>query len=60
MTDRQRDVVAVAVDLGYYEVPRTATLDDVAAEVGVASSTVSDHLRKAESAVMASLRGVTR
>lgn len=60
LTDRQREVVAVAVDLGYYDVPRAATLADVAAEVGVASSTVSDHLRKAESAVMTSLRGVTR
>jgi len=60
LTDRQREVVAAAADLGYYDVPRSATLADVAAEVGVASSTVSDHLRKAESAVMASLPGVTR
>jgi hypothetical protein len=55
LTDRQRDVVAAAVDLGYYDVPREATLDDVAAELGVASSTVSDHLRKAEAAVMGAL-----
>lgn len=53
LTARQREVVATARDLGYYEVPREATLDDVADALGVAASTVSDHLRKAESAVMA-------
>lgn len=52
LTDRQREVLDAAVDLGYYEVPREATLDEVAAELGVAASTVSDHLRKAESAVL--------
>ncbi|MFB6270563.1 MAG: helix-turn-helix domain-containing protein [Halobacterium sp.] len=52
LTARQREAVSAAVDLGYYDVPREATLEDVAAELGVASSTVSDHLRKAEAAVM--------
>ncbi|MFB6069154.1 MAG: helix-turn-helix domain-containing protein [Halobacterium sp.] len=52
LTARQREVVATAVDAGYYDVPRTATLEDVAAELDVAASTVSDHLRKAEAAVM--------
>ena len=55
LTDRQREVLDVAVDRGYYEVPREATLDDLAAELGVAPSTVSDHLRKAESAVLTDL-----
>jgi len=56
LTDRQREVLDTAVELGYYEVPRAATLDEVAADLGVAASTVSDHLRKAESAVLADLR----
>lgn len=56
LTARQREVVTTALDLGYYEVPREATLDDVADALGVAASTVSDHLRKAESAVMAGVR----
>ncbi|WP_336037756.1 helix-turn-helix domain-containing protein [Halobacterium yunchengense] len=55
LTDRQREVVAAAVDLGYYDVPREATLEDVAAELDVAASTVSDHLRKAEAEVMGRL-----
>ncbi|WP_232702462.1 helix-turn-helix domain-containing protein [Halobacterium wangiae] len=55
LTDRQREVVETATELGYYEVPREATLDDVAAELDVAASTVSDHLRKAEAEVMGAL-----
>jgi predicted DNA binding protein len=52
LTDRQREVVAVAVDRGYYAVPREAKLDDLAAALDLSPSTVSDHLRKAEAAVM--------
>lgn len=55
LTGRQRDVVETAVELGYYDVPREATLEDVAGELDVAASTVSDHLRKAEAEVMTSL-----
>lgn len=51
LTDRQRDVVATAVSLGYYDVPRTASQDDVAAELDCAASTVAEHLRKAEAAL---------
>ncbi|MFB6270658.1 MAG: helix-turn-helix domain-containing protein, partial [Halobacterium sp.] len=51
LTDRQREVVETAVDLGYYDVPRTAGQDDVAAELDCASSTVAEHLRKAEAAL---------
>lgn len=52
LTDRQREVVAAATELGYYNVPRDATVADVAAELDITDSTVSTHLRKAESAVM--------
>lgn len=52
LTDRQREVVETAAELGYYDVPREATLDEVAAELDVAASTVSDHLRKVEAAVV--------
>jgi predicted DNA binding protein len=51
LTDRQREVVAAAVSLGYYDVPRTASQDDVAAALDCASSTVAEHLRKAEAAL---------
>jgi len=55
LTDRQREVLDVAVDLGYYSVPREATAEHVAAAVGCAPSTASEHLRKIESRVLSRL-----
>jgi predicted DNA binding protein len=49
---RQREALAVAHDAGYYEVPREASRDDVAARLGCAPSTASEHLRKAERRVV--------
>ena len=49
LTERQREAVKTAVDLGYYEIPRTATQEDIAAELNCAPSTAAEHLRKAES-----------
>jgi predicted DNA binding protein len=55
LTGRQREAVERAVDLGYYEVPREASLEAVAAALDCAPSTASTHLRKAERAVMTRL-----
>lgn len=52
LTDRQREVVVAAVDAGYYEEPREATVADVAATLDCAPSTVAEHLRKAESTLL--------
>ncbi len=52
LTDRQYEALAVAVGCGYYDVPRTGSLADVAEALECATSTVSDHLRKAEAAVV--------
>lgn len=52
LTARQREAVAVAVDRGYYAVPREGSLADIAGELGCAPSTASNHLRKAEAAIM--------
>lgn len=51
LTDRQAEVVDAAVRMGYYESPRRATQDEVAAAVGCSSATVGEHLRKAEARV---------
>lgn len=53
LTDRQAEVVRTAFDLGYYEVPRAASTADVAAELGLDSSTVAEHLQRAERNVLA-------
>ncbi|MFC7136238.1 helix-turn-helix domain-containing protein [Halobaculum litoreum] len=52
LTDRQREVLAAAADLGYYEEPRGATVADVADRVGCAPSTAAEHVRRAEAALV--------
>jgi hypothetical protein len=48
LTERQREVVQVAYEMGFYDVPRQVSTDDVAAELDVDSSTVAEHLQRAE------------
>lgn len=48
LTDRQEEVLDVAWERGYYEIPRQTSVRDVADEVGCSKSTAADHLRKAE------------
>nr|WP_240148881.1 helix-turn-helix domain-containing protein [Halorubellus sp. JP-L1] len=55
LTTRQREVVRAAKRLGYYEVPRAASVEDVADAVDCAPGTAAEHLRKAESRVFADL-----
>lgn len=57
LSDRQREAAEAALDLGYYEVPRTASQADVAAALDCAPSTAAEHLRKAEAKVMRSAIG---
>ena len=55
LTERQYEAVRIAVALGYYAVPREASLADIAAALDCATSTASNHLRKAEETIMAGL-----
>jgi predicted DNA binding protein len=48
LTDRQRDALRAAVEHGYYEVPRSGSVADVADELDCAESTAATHLQKAE------------
>jgi hypothetical protein len=52
LTDRQREVLLTAVDLGHYDVPRRATLTEVAEHVGIAKSTCSETLQRVERTVV--------
>ena len=52
LTDRQFDALAAAVETGYYDAPRGATVEEVGERIDASPSTASEHLRKAESAVM--------
>jgi predicted DNA binding protein len=52
LTDRQLEAISTAVDIGFYEVPRTASVEDVASELDCAASTAATLLRKAEASVI--------
>lgn len=48
LTDRQREVLEVAFEAGYYEWPREATGEDIAKEFDISSATFSEHIHTAE------------
>jgi hypothetical protein len=52
LTDRQREVFETAVQLGYYEVPREATHEEIAAAVDRAPATVSEQLQRIEANIL--------
>lgn len=48
LSPRQREAFQLARRSGYYAHPKETTADDLAAELGVTTSTVHEHLHKAE------------
>jgi predicted DNA binding protein len=52
LTDGEREVLATAVELGYFENPRGANYDDIADAVGCSKATVGHHIRNAEAKLM--------
>jgi hypothetical protein len=52
LTESQRDLLTAAVEEGYYDTPRRCTLTDLADELGMAKSTVSETLHRAEEHVV--------
>jgi predicted DNA binding protein len=46
LTSKQEATLFRALDVGYFDVPRRATLDTVAAELGVSDTAVSQRLRR--------------
>lgn len=52
LTDRQRQILKSAIDMGYYHVPRHTTIDDIANEVGLSTATVGEHLQKIEARIL--------
>jgi len=49
---RQREILNVAFERGYYDIPRETTLEEIADEIGITKTTASNHLRKAERRVI--------
>jgi hypothetical protein len=52
VTPRQREAVAVAVEVGYYGATREGSVADVAAALDCSTATAAEHLRKAEAQIM--------
>lgn len=55
LTDRQLEILETAFELGYFEVPRNVSTDEVADELGLDPSTVAEHLRRAERNLLSEL-----
>ena len=52
LTEKQREVLELAVSRGYYEDGGEVTLKQLADEIGIARSTTGEHLKRAESEVL--------
>lgn len=55
VTDKQREAVEAAVEMGYYAEPRQATLSDLAEKVGVSRSALSQRLTAVETKLVETL-----
>lgn len=55
LTARQREILDAAVQVGYYEVPRRATHEEIADRVGLSTTTVGEHLRKIEARLLSEI-----
>lgn len=52
LTDRQREAIEAAREIGYYETPRRVNFEDVASELECAPSTANELLRRAEASLI--------
>lgn len=55
LTDRQQSVLETAFHAGYFEWPRVSNAEEVAETLDIASSTLHQHLRKAQQQLFAEL-----
>lgn len=55
LTDRQQDVLETAYQAGYFEMPRETTGEELADVLGIAQSTLNEHLRVAERKALGSV-----
>lgn len=47
LTAAQQDALVLAIERGFFDIPRTATLEELASELGITSTAVSERLRRA-------------
>ncbi len=56
LTSKQTDALRAAIDHGYYQVPRKIRFEDIAKARKTPRTTFEEHVRKAESKIMQSLK----
>jgi hypothetical protein len=52
LTPRQREALLLALEEGYFHVPRGTTLSEIAAQLGVSEQAVSERIRRGTDAVL--------
>lgn len=60
LTNRQLEVLQTALRNGYYDIPRGASMQEIAAELGLHDSTVAEHLQRAERNLITSVLDSSR
>jgi predicted DNA binding protein len=55
LTEKQQEAISLAFRLGYFDTPRKISADELAAKLGLASSTLAVHLRRAERRLLAEM-----
>lgn len=55
LTTRQQEVLTLAVERGYYDLPRETTTAELASDLEIGRRTVEDHLRRAERKLLMAL-----
>ena len=55
VTDKQRDAIELALERGYFEVPRKASATELAAEVGISRQAFSRRLQRGQQSVFTNL-----
>lgn len=48
LTNHQQEALRTAYELGYFDIPRQASLEDIATELDISASSLSERLRRAE------------
>lgn len=55
LTERQREVLQTAYDMGYFSYPKEANASEVSAELGIDQSTFAEHLAAAERKLLSAI-----
>lgn len=60
LTRKQLAAFIAAMQMGYYGIPKGATIDEIASKQGIKRSTYEEHLRKAELKILQAVRPYAR